>query len=248
MPLTDKIILNSLSSVRTIEDSYTSSLVSVMGTLERDLISLMGGGTTEQIVDTALARQNIERVLVDSGYYETTGDLLSKGYQDTIEESYKVYQQSIGANFQFADVSLGRLNSIKDMDLSKFGNLGDTFADDMTRVLLDLNFGTIDAKGARDILASSVSKFSQHAQTWVTTGLSGIYRESSIMLAQDNGITKYMYVGPGDRITRPFCMDLLGKRKAYTVDEISKMNNGQGLSVLQFGGGFNCRHQWVGVE
>lgn len=246
MALTDQIILNSLSSVRNIEDEFTSLLTSVMGTLERQLIGQINTSSTTAIAETALARQNIERILLDSGYYEATGKLLSDGYQRVIEESFKVYQDSIGENFQFADVSLQRLNSLKQMDLTQFGRLGDDFATDMTRVLLDLQFGTVSNSQALSILRSNVERFNQHAQTWVTTGLSGIYRESSVLLANDNKIEKFIYVGPRDSITRPFCAEHLNEIK--TKKEWDELDNGQILPISTFGGGYNCRHQLVGVS
>jgi hypothetical protein len=249
MALTDQIILNSLSSIRSIEDSFTNELVSVMGKLESQLIQQIGVSSAVDVAETALARQNIERILLDSGYYETTGRLLSDGYQAAIQESFNIYRESIGESFQFSDVSLDRLNTLKSMDLQQLTRLGDDFATDMTRVLLDLQFGSLSQAQAIDAIRSNVGKFSGYAQTWVTTGLSGIYRESNLLMAQDNGITKYVYVGPLDRITRHFCRDLLRERgKQYTQAEIDKMNNGQINPVSTFAGGYNCRHQWVGVK
>ena len=55
----------------------------------------------------------------------------------------------------------------------------------------------------------------------------------------------YLYTGPRDGITRPFCRALVN----LVVDEnqMGKLNNGQGLSVKTSGGGYNCRHSWSPV-
>ena len=57
---------------------------------------------------------------------------------------------------------------------------------------------------------------------------------------------RFLYIGPLDKVTRDFCGDVLTRRSPpiYTLNEILKMNNDQGLDVLTSGGGFNCRHQW----
>jgi len=44
---------------------------------------------------------------------------------------------------------------------------------------------------------------------------------------------------------RPFCRERVGK--VYSIEEIRAMDNGQGLAVEYFCGGWNCRHRWVAV-
>lgn len=59
---------------------------------------------------------------------------------------------------------------------------------------------------------------------------------------------RYKYLGPLDRITRPFCTKLEVASRAgrsWTRDQINRMNNGQKMPVFTTCGGFNCRHQWI---
>lgn len=66
------------------------------------------------------------------------------------------------------------------------------------------------------------------------------------MIAADNiGMDHYLYTGPKDGITRPFCRPLINKVVDKT--QLGKLNNGQGLSVRTSGGGYNCRHSWSPV-
>jgi len=248
MALNDNIILNSLSSVRKIEDKFISALDSTMSKLNSGLMDAVISGSDIATAETALARQNVEKILLDSGYYETTGKLLDEGYQDTIEESFKIYKKSVSENFQFADASLERLNSIKNLDLAQFTNLGDNFATQITRTMTDLQFGAITKNQAIKLLAENVDMLKRHASTWVTTGLSGIYRESSMMLAEDNGLEQFIYVGPRDGLTRPFCSKYLNQTKTKKEWDALIEEQNQGLApVSQFGGGYNCRHQFIGV-
>lgn len=53
----------------------------------------------------------------------------------------------------------------------------------------------------------------------------------------------FVYTGPKDERNRPFCAKRVGK--AFTTKQIGKMVNGQGIPVLEGGGGNRCRHSWV---
>jgi hypothetical protein len=51
----------------------------------------------------------------------------------------------------------------------------------------------------------------------------------------------YVYVGPRDDKNRPFCRAWVGK----AVTDPARLDNGQGLPVEDYCGGFNCRHSWA---
>ena len=51
----------------------------------------------------------------------------------------------------------------------------------------------------------------------------------------------YVYVGPRDAKNRPFCQAWVGK----AVTDPSRLDNGQGLPVDDYCGGYNCRHSWA---
>jgi hypothetical protein len=56
----------------------------------------------------------------------------------------------------------------------------------------------------------------------------------------------FMYAGPRDKLTRPFCRHLLENPDArYTREDIEKMDNRQLPNPFLTGGGYNCRHQWL---
>ena len=59
-------------------------------------------------------------------------------------------------------------------------------------------------------------------------------------------VEDFIYIGPVDSKTRPFCQDRVGN--VYTNREIEDMDNGQTGLVFSDGGGFNCRHDWDPVD
>jgi hypothetical protein len=247
MALSDKsvnISLNAINSVRRIEDDFIKRMATTNRLLERRLTSLLQEGS--DVVDVALARSQVEQILIESGYFETTGNLVNQGYQQAIEQSYKQYQDLYSKSFQFSEVSLQRLNSLKQLDLNQFNGLSQTAIDRANRLFVDIQFGAINKQQAVELLQNKVvDTLQHHASTWISTGMSGIYREANVALAEDNGITDYEYVGPFDSLTRPFCKKHIGEVK--TKDEWDSLDNGQIAPVSQFAGGFNCRHQLVGV-
>ncbi len=64
-------------------------------------------------------------------------------------------------------------------------------------------------------------------------------------LGEELGIEKYMYWGPDDKLTRPFCDQHLGE--VHTIEEWKKIDNGQNGSAATHAGGWNCRHRLVPV-
>ena len=51
----------------------------------------------------------------------------------------------------------------------------------------------------------------------------------------------YVYVGPRDDKNRDFCQLWVGN----AVTDPARLNNGQGLPVDDYAGGYNCRHSWA---
>lgn len=120
---------------------------------------------------------------------------------------------------------------------------------DVRTILTDAVFG-IGTNKIDSILEKKALSFDSAAKTELTTVLQGFSREVTWRVADELGFKAMRYFGPKDVVTRPFCRDLLTGRTPpiYTIKEIEKMDNGQGLSVMQYCGGWNCRHQWSPVE
>jgi len=82
--------------------------------------------------------------------------------------------------------------------------------------------------------------------TEVKTQISSFGRSITAFVAEDAGLDHYLYTGPKDGITRPFCRELIGL--VVTKEQMRKLDNGQGLGVLVYCGGYNCRHSWSPVS
>ena len=81
--------------------------------------------------------------------------------------------------------------------------------------------------------------------TEVKTRISQYGRSITAAAADQAGLDHYLYTGPRDGLTRPFCKALID----LVVDDqqMRKLRTGQGRSVKTSCGGYNCRHSWSPV-
>lgn len=94
-------------------------------------------------------------------------------------------------------------------------------------------------------LAQSLQRGAGSLTTEVRTKISQFGRSVNMIAADAVGMDLYLYTGPKDGITRNFCKAIINK--VVSKDQLSKLNNNQGLSVRSSGGGYNCRHSWSPV-
>jgi len=80
----------------------------------------------------------------------------------------------------------------------------------------------------------------------IKTKISQYGRSLTAVAAEAADLDNDLFTGPRDGITRKFCRALVD----LVVDEkqMSKLDNGQGLSVKTSCGGYNCRHSWSPVS
>ena len=90
----------------------------------------------------------------------------------------------------------------------------------------------------------SMNSFRNRVRTLSDTLGLGLSRLEHINSNLEVGINRFEYSG-NPNPERDFCVEHFGR--VYTIDEISRLDNGQGLDVLTYCGGYNCRHIWIGV-
>lgn len=96
---------------------------------------------------------------------------------------------------------------------------------------------------ARRHLERILERGERYMFTVSNTALAGIDRIQFFADARAAGIRRFRYVGPPP--IRKFCKEHYNQ--VYTWEEIQQLDNGQGLPVWIYGGGYNCRHRWVSV-
>lgn len=192
----------------------------------------------------------------------TLGNLITTlneaGLGDQIEELRKIYRREE----RFIDTQLG----IQDLDAELTGT-----DKKVVETLIDFDVSSVSKKiegyveDARSTLARAVylgqdpdfdavtekleGRLAGNLKSELTTLTMGFSRAVTARKAEEIGIEEFIYLGPLDKVTRPFCNDVLSRSPAiYTLQEIKGLDNDQGLDVLTYGGGYNCRHSWQPVS
>ena len=247
MPIDKPLIIKQADKLEVAGNAVVKGLESALSKFEKLVIADSGKLAVTNSTEIALAKENIKKLLVESGYYKEVGNLVNKEYQSAANESYKAYKSMYDKSLQFSDKSLAELNITKQLDLNKFNMIADNAVEKINSGLIELQYGTITQKElVTELIGKATGTAYNQAKTQVHTGLQGYYRASNVNLAKDAGIDKYEYVGPLDDKTRVFCADHVGEVK--TIEEWDSLDNGQITPVSIYGGGYNCRHQLVGVE
>lgn len=98
-----------------------------------------------------------------------------------------------------------------------------------------------------EVVGQRVGVATTRAQAAVDAGVMAAGRVATLRMAQavledaDEPVAlAYIYSGPSDAKNRPFCARLVGK--ALTERALAVLDNGHGLPVDAFCGGYNCRH------
>lgn len=129
-------------------------------------------------------------------------------------------------------------------DFSKTTNILETYVDDVrAQVMRTVIAG--ETPKADKIIPDVAGRLESNINTELNTSIMAFSRSVTIKKSIDLGFELFLYVGPEDKITRPFCREVLSKDPSiYTLKEIQGMDNDQGLNVLTYGGGYNCRHEF----
>lgn len=139
-------------------------------------------------------------------------------------------------------ISLQTLEALQVVQQADLLALGDDVAREAWRSILDGVLGTRPVDTLADEIADQIQGSARQARTIVDTGVTVYSRQVRELGLDPAPGDRYLYLGPSDARTRPFCRALVGQVR--TRAEISALDNGQLPTVLLTGGGYNCRHTW----
>ena len=143
-----------------------------------------------------------------------------------------------------ADIDRAGIDALIDTSINQVGNKVQEYGLNIQSVVMQ-NVLTGQKPNYKELRNRFGTTAASQIKTEVNTSLMAFNRTVTVNKAIDLGFELFIYIGPDDKITRPFCKHLLDKNPAiYTIKEIKAMKNGQDLDVFTFGGGYNCRHGW----
>jgi hypothetical protein len=163
-----------------------------------------------------------------------------------IEDIYGVQLKAVNDHF----ASLGKKDVLNAVDFDTAEQLI-TLDESVLRNKIFTNTSELATTVFRQVIAGTppnvpelVSTFTDRTSAQITTELNtataGFSRALNQKKAKDVGFELFVYLGPLDKITRPFCRKRVGR--VFTSKEIAAWDNEQGLPANIYCGGFNCRH------
>jgi len=220
----------------------------VIARLREHLAALLAGAKVDQagrLVTDALNAElaaklqaSLSGVLADLGYDGAIGKLVTS-FEDLAAESDAALQDTLGASLSSAShPSLSAfVSGVVDDLLAVKGLAGERLREAM--ILATQTNAPLDKAIAA--LADAVGGTLSQATTLADTSLMAFHREILVSESEDAGIDLFVYLGPDDAVTRPFCQEHVDK--VYTPGDLDDEDNEQGLApTSRYLGGFNCRH------
>ncbi len=220
--------------------------------IERLLAELSNDISFEQEdFQAALAQLNrIDQILEAQGYKTAFAEIRTL-YAEELERVLDTFEDLEG------DASLTILTDPRTIEafiepgLEKVTRITDELIGDSRQILID-NVLTGTQPDLKEIRETFGRRAANNIQTELTTQLQAFNRRATVTAAVEafGDNPEFLYIGPNDGSTRPFCRSVLTQRAVpiYSLKEISGLKNGQGLDVMTFGGGYNCRHRWAPVD
>ena len=205
---------------------------------------------------TRLMKQGRGEILLNMSPLELKNFLISEGLGDSIayfeQSQLDIVQltneamRAIDPNFISGDINIIS-STIQRTVASVFD---DSVIPDLTKAIKNtVNSALVigSTKAPLDALASEFLKSVGRNTTQARLKIAEFGRSTQAVNAESAGLDLFLYVGPKDGITRPFCRKLVGK--VLSKSQINRLNNGQGAGpVLTTGGGYNCRHSWTPIS
>ena len=235
-------------------------IVTLTSTLEME-----GGlikGTTANLHRAQSMRGQIVGLLDETAFNRSIAGL-SKTYNAVTAKTGEGLKAA-GIDPKFTRGDARALTAIKEMDFRRWQAFSTELVDTVQRSIIDSVVSGDRLSVMADSIADTLlgigekpSLIRSRAQTLANTYIQSFDRTVTARKAQQAGIKTFIYLGPDDELTRPFCDDVLAGNKnngfnipgksgkvIYTLSEIESMNNGTPLNPLNFGGGYNCRHKF----
>jgi len=220
---------------RAVERAFKKAQVELLKTIESAVESLGA-----QAVLNARDEQLLE-LLLAGGLDDAVDKFIT--HQQTIRDAVNKTLQASDLELSVIDAQIDMLSTQNVSDVFEniiLNSVKQSVRDSLTDLVVNVPLSTV---------MSNMQKRMQRAEgrqlTEIKTKLSQYGRSITAIAAVEADIDHFLYTGPNDGITRPFCDALVNK--VVTSKQMRRLDNGQGLSVITSGGGYNCRHSWSPV-
>lgn len=208
--------------------------------LRKNLTRILSDLKTDKVTakEAAKALGGLESAMEDAGlsnYFERAKGL----FRDTYEQVQEEFEGTTGRAALLGKFTRQNLDALMDDRLKLASSYVTDYLGDVRAAVLDTVIGGRTVK-PEEILATAEGRTLNYLKTELNTSLMAYQRVTHLEKAKKAGITKFLYVGPLDDVTRPFCEERVNK--VWSVEEVESWDNGTDLPAAIYCGGYNCRH------
>ncbi len=237
-----------------IVQAFADELEQVLRLLNRQLATLITRfqqregrlvRTAQQIGQAIAVRDDIRALLRVAGYDTLVAAAMDKPLDRLAAQVLESSAIAQASNVRTVGAAKA-VQAFKDGRLAQLVGVGNDVADTLWRTVLD---GVLGARPAFDLLTDLEDVLDTSragARTVYDTAVSTFSRQVDQLDTTGEPDELFLYAGPADLKTRPFCRERVGR--VFTRADIDKMDNGQLPNVMLTGGGYNCRHSWKAVS
>jgi len=223
---------------------FARQLAQVLRELERTVSGLMlPGAPTSAVIQAAEAqalRTQIGAALVQAGY----GDLVSAA----VGQPFNRVADLVAAMRLLPAVptAAAQIAAVRTIHLAELLGEGQRLTESLQRAAVRGVVGTTPRRRLLSDLARTIDRSEAQIATLYDTTVSIYGREVEAASATPGKATRFVYLGPVDDKTRPWCLQYVGR--VLNRQEIDGLDNGQIGPVFLTGGGWRCRHQWTEIS
>ncbi|MBW2122947.1 MAG: hypothetical protein JRH07_14060 [Deltaproteobacteria bacterium] len=126
--------------------------------------------------------------------------------------------------------------------------VADQAAEEISQLLRRAILGGGDVADLLTSISEKLGTKRHQAMTLIVTSLQAFNRTLTMRHAEEAGVEWFVYLGPQDSITREWCSHWVGRRGTKEDFEATASRWGhqkQPTPVITWGGGWNCRHEFV---
>jgi hypothetical protein len=197
---------------------------------------LTSGGVNHELA-VKLGKQFAE-ILRGLGYDDALRDLID-AFESVAAETDAAVTDRLGVSLSAA--SHGGLEAFVSGAIESLIAIAGKAAERLRDVLLLAATSHMPREEALQALADAVGGRLSEARTIAETTLMAFHRKVLTTQSEDAGTDLFVYTGPDDDLTRPFCERHVDR--VYTTGDLDDEDNGTDLQpTSEFLGGFNCRH------
>lgn len=224
--------------------SFAESLDSFLRKNLKRTLKKLAGNKEGTALEAAKLLGGLKTSLEEAGLQEQLSGL-NDVYGNELDRITALLERGLGKRVTYSEFDVDSLETLISFDIDKVSSTVGEYVDDVRSTLMkQVILGeSIDVDSLVDGKSDEIKA---RIDTELNTAVAGFSRAINQKKAADAGANKFLYEGPDDGRTRPFCAERVGK--IFTLDEIKSWDNDQGLPAEIYLGGWNCRHRLLAMS